>query len=337
MTGKFRKNLSIDTLKEGILSGNRFILSKAITLTESQRPSDKEKALKLLNELMPYTSKSLRIGITGVPGVGKSTFIESFGNILSKDHKIAILAVDPSSNKTGGSIMGDKTRMSFLSNNQNAFIRPSPTGNSLGGVAQKTRESMLLCEAAGYDVIIIETVGVGQSEVAVKDMVDCFLLLSLAGAGDELQGIKKGIMEMADIIAITKADGENVIPAKRAKKELENALKLFKWEKENWQPQVLTCSALENENITSVWEEVEKFKVAINHTNWFDFNRTQQQLKWMHDSLKEELLSSFYSNQQIKNQTPEIEQQIISGSISPFFATKELLRSYFESKKKPAL
>lgn len=333
---KFRKNLSLVELKKGILSGNRFTLSKAITLAESSLKPDQEKASALLNELMPYTGRSIRVGITGVPGVGKSTFIECFGSLLARENKVAILAVDPSSNKTKGSIMGDKTRMTTLSNHENAYIRPSPTGNSLGGVAQKTRESMLLCEAAGFNIILIETVGVGQSEVAVKEMVDCFLLLSLAGAGDELQGIKKGIMEMADIISITKADGDNERQAKKAKADIENALKLFRWEKENWQPKVLTCSALLNLNIDTIWNEVQHYYQNILQTGWLDQNRKNQQLNWMHESIKEQLTSNFYQSAKMKTLLAETESNVLTGQANPFHSAKQLLDSYLESIKKPA-
>ena len=258
-----KKELSIQQFISGLRDGNVSILGRAITLVESTRISHQKKAQAILEECMPYIGKSVRIGITGVPGVGKSTFIERFGKLLtSLGKKVAVLAIDPSSEQGRGSILGDKTRMEELSRDPLAFIRPSPNAGSLGGVARKTRESILLCEAAGYEIIIVETVGVGQSETAVNSMVDFFLLLMLAGAGDELQGIKRGIMEMADALSITKADGDNLIKSKTAVGDYKHAIHLFPAKKNNWIPKVLTCSALENTGVQEIWNTIESF---VNH------------------------------------------------------------------------
>src|SRR6056297_66269 len=265
------RSLTLQDYVEGIRNGNRTILSRAITLIESTKAEHQDLAQDIIEQCLPETGESIRIGITGVPGVGKSTFIETLGNyIIGKERKLAVLAIDPSSTRTRGSILGDKTRMETLANNDQAFIRPSPTGGSLGGVARKTRETIYLCEAAGYDTIFIETVGVGQSETAVHSMVDFFLLLMLAGAGDELQGIKRGIMEMADTIAINKADGENIPKANLAKKEFENALHLFPVPPSGWPPKVLTCSAMKNNGIAEIWGEVQNYLSLTSENGFFD-------------------------------------------------------------------
>ncbi|MBX2841821.1 MAG: methylmalonyl Co-A mutase-associated GTPase MeaB [Flammeovirgaceae bacterium] len=324
-----RRRLTIDEYINGIISGNRFILSRAITLIESALESDFELSQQLLEKIMPYTGKSIRVGISGVPGVGKSTLIETFGDyIASNNHKVAVLAIDPSSQKTSGSIMGDKTRMEKLSQNPNAYIRPSATGSSLGGVARKTRESMLLCEAAGFDVILIETVGVGQSETTVRGMVDFFLLLMLSGAGDELQGIKKGIMEMADALVITKADGDNIAKTKAAKAEYKNALHLFRPEESGWFCNVLTCSAITNEGLPEIWEEVEKFQAKTKSNGWFFECRKRQNLKWMHDSIQEELIRKFYNNPTVKLALQTFEENVASGKIPPYSAGEKLIEIY---------
>lgn len=324
---KMRKRLSKEELINGVLGGDTITLSRAITLIESALLSDRELSEEVLNAILPKTGKSIRIGITGVPGVGKSTFIESFGSYLCEQgHKVAVLAIDPSSQKTSGSILGDKTRMEKLAHHPNAFIRPSPTGTSLGGVANKTRETMLLCEAAGFDVILIETVGVGQSETAVKGMVDFFLLLMLAGAGDELQGIKKGIMEMADGIAITKADGENVKPSKQAKNAYQNALHLFPASESGWYPKVLTCSALASDGLNSVWDMINEYKNKLESNGYFDQQRRNQNVDWMNESIERKLLQTFYNNEQVKAVLPQLKKKVKNGLITPQAAALELFK-----------
>ena len=262
---------------DGVLEGNRRVIAKTITLVESSLTAHQELAKKIIDTLLPYSGRAVRIGITGVPGVGKSAFIESFGMMLLKDeHRIAVLAVDPSSKKSGGSVMGDKTRMERLSVEETAFIRPSPSGGTLGGVARKTRETMIVCEAAGFDVMVVETVGVGQSETTVASMVDFFLVLMLSGAGDELQGIKKGVLELADAIAITKADGDNIEKAKRARKEYETALHLINPSSSNWSPPVVTCSALKLEGVENIWDIVLNHREKLKSTGVFEENRKNQ-------------------------------------------------------------
>ena len=315
----------IDVL-EAIRSGNRGALGQAITLLESAKAEDKKIATELLQLALPYSGQSVRIGITGVPGVGKSTFIEALGIRLIEDgHRLAVLAIDPSSQKSKGSILGDKTRMEKLSANQNAFIRPSPTAEALGGVARKTREAIILCEAAGYDTLFIETVGVGQSEIAVKSMVDCFLLLMLAGAGDELQGIKRGIMEMADILAITKADGDNLKRSQQARSAFANALHLFPPSESGWIPEVLTCSSYEMTGIAQVWETIEKFTNHLKLKGHFERNRQEQDLNWFRESLRENMMDKFYASEKVRQLIPLLEAKIRNGEISPFTAAAELL------------
>jgi LAO/AO transport system kinase len=331
---KRRKKLSIEEYVEGILSQNRTILSQAITLIESSLPKHFEIARQIIEKCLPHTGKSIRIGITGVPGVGKSTFIEVLGNLLtSKGHKLAVLAIDPSSERSGGSILGDKTRMEKLANHPNAFIRPSPTAGSLGGVARKTRETIYLCEAAGFDVIFIETVGVGQSEIAVHSMVDFFLLLMLAGAGDELQGIKRGIMEMADAIAITKSDGNNIVKANRAKAEYQNALHLFPPSESGWVPKVLTCSAQYNLGIDEIWETISDFIETTKSNGQFNLHRVEQAKYWMHQSIRENLSDNFYKNHSVKIKLSSIEKDVLAGKVSSFEAARSLLSYYFEKIK----
>jgi LAO/AO transport system kinase len=318
----------------GLMSGDRIMLSRAITLIESKLDSDQELAAEVLSHVMPHTGNSLRVGITGVPGVGKSTFIESFGmELIGMGKKVAVLAIDPSSQRTGGSILGDKTRMEQLSNHPQAYVRPSATGNSLGGVARKTRETMLLCEAAGFDTLLIETVGVGQSEVAVKNMVDFFLLLMLAGAGDELQGIKKGIMEMADAIAITKADGDNVNASKRAQASYKNALHLFPPADSGWVAPVTICSALERKGLSEIWGHIHAYQEKTRDSGYFQSNRQQQQLQWMHDTIEEALRMHFRKSPGIKAQLKAIEEKVANGSLSSGAGAQHLLRLYFGSLK----
>ena len=323
---KKRNRLSLSEYKEGILAGDRIVLSRAITLIESKLASDNQLSTELVDLLASHTGNSFRIGITGVPGVGKSTFIEQFGkHICSTGKKIAVLTIDPSSQKTGGSILGDKTRMEELSKEPLAFIRPSATGDALGGIAHRTREAMLLCEAAGYEVIIIETVGVGQSETAVKGMVDYFLLLMLAGAGDELQGIKKGIMEMADSIAITNADKSNLQQAKRAKKEYENALHLFQPNSNGWSPIVQLTSSLEKQGIEEVWQLMEKYHHEMTENGFLQHQRADQAVQWMHETVHQFLKKNFYNTSVIKNNLGNFEEAVITQNKHAVKAAYELL------------
>lgn len=332
-----RKRKALPTAQQfldGILAGNITILSQAITLVESAKPAHHALAQEIIHLCLPYSGKSMRIGITGVPGVGKSTFIESMGNyVLDQGKKLAVLAIDPSSQLTKGSILGDKTRMETLSVQQNAFIRPSPSAGALGGVANATRESIILCEAAGFDVIFVETVGVGQSEIAVHGMVDFFLLLMLSGAGDELQGIKRGIMEMADSIIINKADGDNVIRAKRARREYLNALHLFPATQSGWIPKVVTCSALNSTGLERVWEVLNEY---LNHTQvkgYFEHKRAQQAENWMEETLKEKLGQLFFLDEQIKSTLPEFRDLVKNGKLNPYKAADELLTLFTASRK----
>jgi LAO/AO transport system kinase len=321
-----KKELSIQQYISGLRDGNVSILGRAITLVESTRISHQKKAQAILEDCMPYIGKSVRIGITGVPGVGKSTFIERFGKLLtSLGKKVAVLAIDPSSEQGRGSILGDKTRMEELSRDPLAFIRPSPNAGSLGGVARKTRESILLCEAAGYEIIIVETVGVGQSETAVNSMVDFFLLLMLAGAGDELQGIKRGIMEMADALSITKADGDNLIKSKTAVGDYKHAIHLFPAKKNNWIPKVLTCSALENTGVQEIWNTIESFVKHCVTNGTFESARKKQAQYWLHESIQEQLGTYFYENPEVKVLLPELEKRVLEGTLSPFIGANQLI------------
>ncbi|MFT6971104.1 MAG: LAO/AO transport system kinase [Candidatus Endobugula sp.] len=323
------RRLSIKEYTEGILNSDRVILSRAITLVESNLLTDITLAQALLENIIPHAGKSVRIGITGVPGVGKSTFIESFGEyITNQDNKLAVLTVDPSSQLGKGSILGDKTRMESLSRNPKAFIRPSASGSTLGGVSGKTREVMLLCEAAGYNVIFVETVGVGQSETLVHGMVDFFLLLMLAGAGDELQGIKKGIMEMADAVVINKADGDNIKPAQRAKIEYQNALHLFPASESGWIPEVKTCSAIKGEGLSAIWQMMEKYLQQVQTNNFFEDNRKTQNLKWMKANIHSLLEQEFYGHQAVMNILPEIEKAVQSGELPALNAARLLLQKF---------
>ena len=324
-----RESLNHDELLEGILRGDLQSLSSGITLLESKRKADQAIARQLVSSCLPKAKKSVRIGITGVPGVGKSTFIEAFGQlVISRGHKIAVLAIDPSSEKSGGSILGDKTRMNKLSISNNAFIRPSAAGDSLGGVARKTRESIILCEAAGFDYIVVETVGVGQSETVVHSMVDFFLLLMLAGAGDELQGIKRGIMEMADALVITKADEDNVRNAQRAKKEYQNAMHLFPPNDNGWVTKALISSALENKNIDKVLDTIESFLNQTKLNGHFEKKRKSQDKYWLHETIAEILLSDFYDAPSLATFIQQKEQEVIKGSISSFEAAEFLIKKY---------
>jgi len=326
------KKLSKRSLEEyvkGVKDGDRTILSQAITLIESSKKEYREFGQQILEECLPDTGNSVRIGVTGVPGVGKSTFIEVLGqHLIQNEHKLAVLTIDPSSSRSKGSILGDKTRMQKLSTDDRAFIRPSPTSGTLGGVAQKTRETMLLCEAAGYDTIFIETVGVGQSETTVHSMVDFFLLLMLAGAGDELQGIKRGIMEMADLIAINKAEGENINASKKAKREYENALSLFPLSPSGWKPKVITCSALQPRGIEEIWGEVQNYLSLTSENGFFDKRRKEQAAYWMYETINQELKQEFYSHPGVKEKLAEFEKDVQSGKQSSFKAAKDLLELF---------
>ena len=320
------KQNSVDEFVSRILDGDITFLSRAITLVESTNNKHQQKANEILERCLPFANKSIRIGITGVPGVGKSTFIEAFGKYLtSKKSKVAVLAVDPSSTINKGSILGDKTRMDQLVTDQNAFIRPSPSGKSLGGVAQKTRESIILCEAAGFNTIIIETVGVGQSETVVHSMVDFFLLLKLAGAGDELQGIKRGIIEMADAIVINKADGENKQNAQIAKVEFNRALHLYPLKESKWQPKVLTASAINNIGISEIDQIISDYIIQTKENTYFDFKRNQQNEFWLLSTIEQQLKNNFYNNSKIKDRLSIEVSNLKKGKTTPFNAAKRLL------------
>jgi GTPase len=311
---------------QGILAGDRLTLARTITLIESILPTHQELARDIVDKLLPKTGNSVRVGITGVPGAGKSTYIESFGTMLTENgHKVAVLAIDPSSTRSGGSILGDKTRMEKLAVNENAFIRPSPSSGTLGGVGRKTRETMLVCEAAGYDVVIIETVGVGQSETTVASMVDFFLVLMIAGAGDELQGIKKGVLEVADAIVINKADGDNIDRAKMAAREYETALHMLMPASENWRPPVLTCSSLFSTGIEEIWQTIGNHRDTFIKSGEFVQKRKEQSLEWMNFLLEDGLRSWFYLNPEVSELLPGLRSDIAMQKISPTAAADTLL------------
>ena len=327
-----KRALSTDEYVEGILAGNITTLSQAITLVESSNPDHYAQAQEIIERCLPHAGRSVRIGITGVPGAGKSTFIEAIGNMVtSLRHKLAVLAIDPSSERSGGSILGDKTRMESICNNPAVFVRPSPSAGSLGGVARKTRETIVLCEAAGFDVIFIETVGVGQSETAVHSMVDLFMLLQISGAGDELQGIKRGIMEMADLMVITKADGENVHKAELARTQFQGALRLFPVPESGWRPKVYTSSAVTKAGLEEVWKGVEEYLDHIQRNGYFQHNRNRQNKYWMYETINEALRSSFYRDPAVEGRIAEYEQRVLDDKISSFIAAKELLDLYFNA------
>ena len=326
---KRRAALTEDELVEGVSKGDRMILSRAITLIESNSPKHFAKAQRVLQRLLPRTGNALRIGITGVPGAGKSTMIESFGNMLcNAGHKIAVLTIDPTSSVTKGSILGDKTRMGTLSRRPEAFIRPSPAGGTLGGVARKSRETMLMCEAAGYDVIIIETVGVGQSETTVRSMVDFFMLVVLTGAGDDLQGIKKGIMELADAIVINKADGDNLVRAKVARGEYERMIEFIRPATEGWPTHAYLASAVEKTGLPELWEVIQVFKRLTTESGVFQKRRDGQLLDWMHAMIDEHLHNLFFGDAVITGRMPEIKDAVLNGVISPTQAVAELIKMF---------
>jgi LAO/AO transport system kinase len=317
---------AVDRLAEDVRAGNRRALAKAITLVESTRADHQAAAQRLLEVLLPFTGQAARVGISGVPGVGKSTFIEAFGlYLISRGKRVAVLAVDPSSARSGGSILGDKTRMAHLSAAPDAFIRPSPSGGSLGGVARRTREAVLVCEAAGYDVILVETVGVGQSEYAVASMVDFFLVLMLAGAGDELQGIKKGILELADALAINKADGDNLRRAEQAATEYRGALRLFRHTTASWDPPVVTVSAIENRGMDTVWDIVEHHRTKLTASGELNARRREQQHTWFWNMIDDGLKSHFLGRKDVQRRLPEMESAITNGKLTPTEAARRLL------------
>jgi len=326
---------SAEAYVKGILQGDRITLSRAITLAESTRQDHQKLAQQIIEQCLPKAGNSVRIGITGTPGVGKSTFIEALGlHLLEQERRIAVLTIDPSSQVSRGSILGDKTRMGELSNHEQVFIRPSAAGETLGGVARKTRETILLCEAAGFDTIFIETVGVGQSEIAVHSMVDCFLLLLLPGAGDELQGIKRGIVEMADIVAVNKADGERLALAKQARQEYRNALHLFPAKESGWTPKVHLCSATDKSGISEVWESIQTFVDFTQENDFFNQNRSNQARYWLHETIQHNLGQWFYQHQAIKKALPEIEDRVLAGQLSSFQGAEELLELFTKAFKK---
>lgn len=315
-----------DYYAKGILAGDRLTLSRAITLVESRRPDDQALAQQVLESVLPNTGNSVRVGITGVPGVGKSTFIEAFGNYLTGiGHRLAVLAVDPTSQRSGGSLLGDKTRMEELSMNPNAYIRPTPAGDALGGVGHRTRETILLCEAAGFDVILVETVGVGQSETVVHGMVDFFLLLLLAGAGDELQGMKRGIMELADALLITKADGDNLGPAKRARIDYQNALHLFPPTGTGWSTPVLTGSALTGDGVSALWQLIRDHQALTEQNSYRAQRRQEQQLIWFRSLLQQALEGRFYGQPGVHERLATVEAEVRAGTLLPGPAVQTLL------------
>jgi LAO/AO transport system kinase len=325
------KQYSAEEIANKIIEGDRNFLSKAISILESKKDSDNELADEIVNLCLPYAGNSWRIGITGVPGVGKSTFIDTFGEkLIEKGHKIAILAIDPSSSISGGSILGDKTRMEKLSGRTEAFIRPSPTEGTLGGVAAATRQTIILCEAAGFDRIIIETVGVGQSETAMASMVDVFITLTVAGTGDDLQGIKRGIMELTDFLIFTKDDGDNKKRIYVARKQFETALMMFPPKLSGWYPVVLSVSALENKGIDKVILKLDEFFDRIKQNKYFEINRKQQDIQWLNEQIIYLLKENFFSNDEIQNKIKLIQKQIINNEISPVTAAKLLIKTFFE-------
>ena len=324
-----RKKMSVEEYVEGVKKGDRMILAKAITLIESNAPKDFDKAQRVLQALLPRTGHSLRIGITGVPGAGKSTFIEAFGQLLCQQgYKVAVLAVDPTSSITGGSILGDKTRMQKLSREPNCFIRPSPSGGTLGGVARKSRETMMLCEAAGCDVILVETVGVGQSETTVRSMVDFFMLVVLTGAGDDLQGIKKGIMELADAIVVNKADGDNLERAKVTQGEYERMVEFIRPATEGWKTHAYRCSALQKTGLLELWAVMREFEKVTKKSGAFENRRQRQIIAWVKTMIDEHLHNLFYEDPVIKGRLPEVRSAVLSGVVAPSQAVAELIRTF---------
>ncbi|MGW2014740.1 methylmalonyl Co-A mutase-associated GTPase MeaB [Streptomyces sp. NPDC001927] len=323
--------IDLDAYVKGVLDGKRAVVARAITLVESTRPQHRALAQQLLTELLPHSGRARRIGISGVPGVGKSTFIDAFGTMLTgAGHRVAVLAVDPSSSRTGGSILGDKTRMERLAVDPAAFVRPSPTAGTLGGVAKATRESIIVMEAAGYDVVLVETVGVGQSETAVAEMVDSFLLLTLARTGDQLQGIKKGVLELADVIAVNKADGPHERDARAAARELSGALRLMHGADAVWTPPVLHCSARESTGLDTVWERLEQHRTLLDSTGRLAARRRDQQVDWTWTMVRDELLSRLHAHPAVRAVAPDVEQQLRDGVLTATTAAERLLRAFEE-------
>jgi len=325
------REIDVGAYAKGVLAGDRGTLSMAITLVESRRPDHRAQAQRLLVELLPHAGGAHRVGITGVPGAGKSTFIDALGTQLtSAGHRVAVLAVDPSSSRTGGSILGDKTRMARLSVDPSAFIRPSPTSGTLGGVTRATRETIVLMEAAGYDVVLVETVGVGQSEISVANMVDCFLLLTLARTGDQLQGIKKGVLELADVIAVNKADGDHELPARQAARELSGALRLLRSPADEWTPPVLTCSGLEGLGLDTLWEQVERHHRTLSAAGSLESKRRRQQVDWTWTMVRDTLLNRLAEHPGVRELTPTLEQQVADGDLTPTLAAERILERFAE-------
>jgi LAO/AO transport system kinase len=323
-----RESQKSSDLAAAVRAGDRATLARAITLIESTRPDHQQQARQLVQELLPFTGKAMRVGITGAPGVGKSTTIDTLGTMLTgKGHRVAVLAVDPSSSRTGGSILGDKTRMAKLSADLHAFIRPSPAAGTLGGVAAKTRETMLLCEAAGFDVVLVETVGIGQSETAVSDMTDFFLALMLPGAGDELQGIKKGVVELADMIAVNKADGDNIVRARAAAVEYRAALHILTPRSPNWLPPVMTYSGLTGDGVEQLWATIVDHRSRLTKSGELDARRREQQVKWMWTMFDARLRETIRADRALSTRLPEIEKAVAAGTLSPAVAIEEISRA----------
>jgi len=327
--------LSREEYRDGILGGDRTVLARAVTLIESAREADRDVAEQIVEDCLPHCANSIRVGITGVPGAGKSSLIEALGGFLiaEKKEKVAVLAIDPSSRISGGSILGDKTRMPTLAASEMAFIRPSPSRGMAGGVAQRTREAMLLCEAAGYRNILVETIGVGQSETAVHEMVDFFLLIALAGAGDELQGIKRGVMELADLVAVNKADGTNVDAAERARAEAQNALHFFPASGSGWTPRAVTCSALTGAGISELWALVLEYTELTRSNGWLALSRREQQRRWMHEMIDQALRQRFDAHPAVRGQIAVLERDVAEGRTTPFRAARTLFQAYSEPER----
>jgi LAO/AO transport system kinase len=328
------RSVDVSEYAKGVLAGERGILSKAITLVESRRADHRALAQQLLVELAPHAGGAHRVGITGVPGVGKSTFIDQLGTTLTEaGRRVAVLAVDPSSSRTGGSILGDKTRMARLAVDPAAFIRPSPTSGTLGGVARATRETIVLMEAAGYDVVLVETVGVGQSEITVANMVDCFLLLTLARTGDQLQGIKKGVLELADVIAVNKADGEHEVAARKAARELSGALRLLRTPEATWTPPVLTCSGLSGAGLDTLWEQVERHHRTLSASGELDAKRRRQQVDWTWTMVRDTLLTRLQEHPGVRALAPDLEREVAAGELTPTLAAERILEVFADSPR----
>jgi LAO/AO transport system kinase len=328
--------VNVDEYAAGVRAGSRAVIARAITLVESTRPDHRELAQELLTRLTPYAGKARRVGVTGVPGVGKSTFIDALGSQLTAaGHRVAVLAVDPSSSRTGGSILGDKTRMVSLASDPAAFVRSSPTAGTLGGVTKATREAIVIVEAAGYDILIVETVGVGQSETAVADMVDSFLLLALARTGDQLQGIKKGVLELADVIAVNKADGPHADDARAAARELAGAMRLLRSADDGWQPPVLTCSALQRSGLTGVWEQIVRHQDTMAASGELAQRRRRQQVGWVWAMVRDALLDQLHANPAVAALVPEMERSVLAGTTTPAVAAEALLAAFNGQTARP--